>query len=55
VLAVRAKPEPAKFPFEFKNTQRASGGGEAAAINHLHKVEEVVQVKHSRIVHLIGR
>jgi hypothetical protein len=54
-LAVRANPEPAKFPFEFKNTQRASGGGEAAAINHLYKVEEIVQVRHGRIVHFIGR
>ena len=32
----------------FGNTQHASGGREATAVNYLHKVEEVVQVKHER-------
>jgi hypothetical protein len=30
----------------FRNTQHASGGGKATAINNLNKVEEIVQVKH---------
>jgi hypothetical protein len=35
--------------------RHASGGGEAAAINYLHKVEEIVQVKHGLVVRVIGR
>src|SRR5580692_1498399 len=30
----------------FRKPKRAAGGGEAAPINHLHEIEEVVEVEH---------
>src|SRR5580704_11617885 len=35
----------------FRKPKRAAGGGEATPINHLHEIEEVVEVEH-RAVHL---
>jgi len=39
------KPLDAMAQGRFRNTQHASGARETTAINHLHKVEEVVRVK----------
>jgi hypothetical protein len=39
----------------FRYSQRPARGREPAAIDHLHKVEEVVQIQHGLVVHSIGR
>jgi hypothetical protein len=50
------KPLDAVAQSRFGNAQHPAGSREAAAIEHLHKVEEVVQVKHARpYLHHIGR
>jgi hypothetical protein len=34
----------------FGNAQRPAGGCKAAAVNDLHKVEEVIQIEHVRLI-----